>query len=78
MCFLASLSCFLFGYGNTGISGVSEVAEGLLVGFFLAGLVTLGSMQSYWLKPLIDSLSGNALFFGATGLTAIHADNAAR
>ena len=50
--------------------------EGLLVGFFLAGLVTLGSLQAYWLKPLIQSLSGAALYFGATGLTAI-TDNAA-
>jgi Na+/H+ antiporter NhaD/arsenite permease-like protein len=50
--------------------------EGLLVGFFLAGLVTLGSMQAYWLKPLIGSLDGTALFFGATGLTAL-TDNAA-
>jgi len=50
--------------------------EGLLVGFFLAGLVTLGSLQAYWLKPLIQSLNGTALFFGATGLTAI-TDNAA-
>jgi Na+/H+ antiporter NhaD/arsenite permease-like protein len=53
-----------------------KLREGLLVGFFLAGLVTLGSLQGYWLKPLIQSLSGNALFFGATGLTAI-TDNAA-
>lgn len=53
-----------------------KLREGLLVGFFLAGLVTLGSLQSYWLKPLIQSLGGNALFFGATGLTAI-TDNAA-
>lgn len=53
-----------------------KVREGLLVGFFLAGLVTLGSLQAYWLKPLIQSLGGNALFFGATGLTAI-TDNAA-
>jgi hypothetical protein len=50
--------------------------EGLLVGFFLSGLVTLGSMQAYWLKPLIQSLSGDALYYGATGLTAI-VDNAA-
>ena len=50
--------------------------EGLLVGFFLAGLVTLGSLQAYWLKPLIESLDGNPLFFGATALTAI-TDNAA-
>ena len=53
-----------------------KLREGLLVGFFLAGLVTLCSLQAYWLKPLIQSLSGNALFFGATGLTAI-TDNAA-
>jgi len=39
-----------------------KLREGLLVGFFLAGLVTLGSLQAYWLKPLIERLSGNALF----------------
>ncbi len=53
-----------------------KLKEGLLVGFFLAGLVTLGSKQSYWLQPLIQSLNGSALFFGTTGLTAI-TDNAA-
>ena len=53
-----------------------KLREGLLVGFFLAGLVTLGSLQSYWLKPLIAGLSGDALFYGATGLTAL-TDNAA-
>lgn len=53
-----------------------KLREGLLVGFFLAGLVTLGSLQAYWLKPLIERLGGNALFFGATGLTAL-TDNAA-
>jgi len=53
-----------------------KLRQGLLVGFFLAGLVTLGSLQAYWLKPLIQSLNGAALFFGAAGLTAI-TDNAA-
>jgi len=53
-----------------------KLREGLLVGFFLAGLVTLGSLQAYWLKPLIQSLSDSALFYGATGLTAL-TDNAA-
>jgi len=53
-----------------------KLREGLLVGFFLAGLVTLGSLQAYWLKPLIESLNGGALFFGALGLTAV-TDNAA-
>jgi hypothetical protein len=53
-----------------------KLREGLLVGFFLAGLVMLGSAQAYWLKPLIERLNANELFFGATGLTAI-TDNAA-
>jgi hypothetical protein len=35
-----------------------KLREGLLVGFFLAGLVTLGSLQSWWLKPLIEGLDG--------------------
>jgi hypothetical protein len=53
-----------------------KIKEGLLVGFFLAGLVVLGSPQAYWLKPLLERLNGGALFFGATALTAI-TDNAA-
>lgn len=53
-----------------------KLREGLLVGFFLAGLVTLGSLQEYWLRPLISNLNGSMLYFGATGLTAI-TDNAA-
>ncbi|KQV80316.1 hypothetical protein ASD15_15775 [Massilia sp. Root351] len=50
--------------------------EGLLVGFFLAGLVVLGGMQQWWLQPIVSSLAPVALFFGALGLTAI-TDNAA-
>ncbi|WP_426210430.1 putative Na+/H+ antiporter [Massilia sp. TWP1-3-3] len=50
--------------------------EGLLVGFFLAGLVVLGGMQQWWLQPIVSSLEPTALFFGATALTAI-TDNAA-
>lgn len=53
-----------------------KLKEGLLVGFFLAGLVTLGSLQSWWLKPLIASLDGSSLYYGATALTAV-TDNAA-
>lgn len=53
-----------------------KLKEGLLVGFFLAGLVTLGSLQEYWLKPLIASLTDMPLYFGTTALTAI-TDNAA-
>jgi hypothetical protein len=50
--------------------------EGLLVGFFLAGLVVLGGMQQWWLQPIVSSLAPLELFFGATALTAI-TDNAA-
>jgi hypothetical protein len=50
--------------------------EGLLVGFFLAGLVVLGGMQRWWLQPIVSSLEPTALFFGAMGLTAL-TDNAA-
>lgn len=50
--------------------------EGLLVGFFLAGLVVLGGMQQWWLQPIVSSLEPTALFFGAMGLTAL-TDNAA-
>lgn len=50
--------------------------EGLLVGFFLAGLVVLGGLQQWWLQPIVSSLAPIQLFFGATALTAI-TDNAA-
>jgi hypothetical protein len=53
-----------------------RLREGLLVGYFLAGLVTLGSLQSWWLQPLIAGLDGSSMYFGATGLTAL-TDNAA-
>jgi Na+/H+ antiporter NhaD/arsenite permease-like protein len=50
--------------------------EGLLVGFFLGGLVVLGGMQQWWLQPLLMSMDVNPVYFGTTALTAI-TDNAA-
>lgn len=50
--------------------------EGLLVAFFLAGLVVLGGQQQWWLEPILMSMSADAVFYGATALTAI-TDNAA-
>jgi hypothetical protein len=50
--------------------------EGLMVAFFLAGLVVLGGQQQWWLQPLLSGLDETALFYGATALTAI-TDNAA-
>jgi hypothetical protein len=53
-----------------------KLREGLLVGFFLGGLVVLGGPQRWWLEPLLSSLNETPLYFGATALTAI-TDNAA-
>ncbi|GGY82669.1 putative Na+/H+ antiporter [Pseudoduganella plicata] len=50
--------------------------EGLLVAFFLAGLVVLGGQQAWWLQPVLMSMSSDAVFYGATALTAV-TDNAA-
>ncbi|MEY2683502.1 MAG: hypothetical protein RJA09_646 [Pseudomonadota bacterium] len=50
--------------------------EGLLVGFFLGGLVVLGGMQQWWLQPVLMSMDATQVYFGATALTAI-TDNAA-
>lgn len=52
------------------------IREGLMVGFFLAGLVILGGLQKWWLQDLLGGMSPLALFVGATALTAI-TDNAA-
>jgi hypothetical protein len=50
--------------------------EGLLVAFFLAGLVVLGGLQQWWLEPLLHAMDETTVYFGATALTAI-TDNAA-
>ena len=50
--------------------------EGLLVAFFLAGLVTLGGLQKWWLQAVLAGMAPTVLFFGATALTAL-TDNAA-
>ncbi len=52
------------------------IKEGLLVGFFLAGLVLLGGLQKWWLQDLLGGLSPDVLFWGAMVLTAL-TDNAA-
>lgn len=50
--------------------------EALLVAFFLAGLVVLGGQQQWWLQPVLLAMDADAVYFGATALTAI-TDNAA-
>ena len=50
--------------------------EGLMVAFFLAGLVVLGGQQAWWLQDVLSRLDESTLFYGAAALTAI-TDNAA-
>ncbi len=50
--------------------------EGLMVAFFLAGLVVLGGQQKWWLQALLKGMDTTTLYYGATLLTAI-TDNAA-
>ena len=48
----------------------------VLVGFFLAGLVIHGGLQSWWIEPVLTRFGEVPLFAGATILTAFN-DNAA-
>ncbi|MCE1181694.1 MAG: putative Na+/H+ antiporter [Rhodocyclales bacterium] len=50
--------------------------EGLLVAFFLAGLVVLGGLQQWWLQSALTGVEPTILYFLATALTAV-TDNAA-
>lgn len=52
------------------------IREGLMVGFFLAGLVVLGGLQKWWLQDLLGGLSPTVLYWGSAALTAV-TDNAA-
>jgi len=74
------MGLFLFFLGFTTVTKEYQdeikIKESLLVGFFLAGLVTLGGMQGWWLKEVLTKMGDLPLFFGATGLTAV-TDNAA-
>ena len=50
--------------------------EGLMVGFFLAGLIVLGGQQQWWLQELLMDMDVSSVYFGTTALTAV-TDNAA-
>ncbi len=74
------LGVFLFFLGIVTVTSEYQeevrLRESLLVATFLGGLVVLGGMQSWWLKPLLAQLTEGTLFLGASALTAI-TDNAA-
>jgi hypothetical protein len=71
---------FLFFLGLTTVTkeyqSELKIREGLLVAFFLAGLVVLGGFQRWWLEPILSKLDALSLYLSAIGLTAI-TDNAA-
>lgn len=75
--FLATLMMFI-GYAEAYKHYQNRllIKEGLMVGFFLAGLVVLGGLQQWWLQDLLGGLQPTVLFWGATALTAV-TDNAA-
>jgi hypothetical protein len=78
MAFFVALFLFFLGLYNVTSEYQENISlrEGLLVAFFLGGLVVLGPPQRWWLEPLLTRASGDALFWGTTALTAI-TDNAA-
>lgn len=77
---VAIVSIFIFFLGwhaaSTKFQDDLRLKESLLVAFFLGGLVTLGNLQGWWIKPLLEQFSPTPLFWFATTLTAI-TDNAA-
>jgi Na+/H+ antiporter NhaD/arsenite permease-like protein len=74
------MAIFLFFLGYTEAYRAHQdrlyLREGLLVAFFLAGLVTLGGLQKWWIQPLLSGVDDTTLYFVATALTAV-TDNAA-
>jgi hypothetical protein len=74
------LAAFIFFLGFTAITAKYQepvqVKSSLMVGFFLAGLIVLGTPQKWWLQPLISILTDHVLYFGSKALTGI-TDNAA-
>ncbi|WP_018289860.1 putative Na+/H+ antiporter [Verrucomicrobium sp. 3C] len=52
-----------------------SLRRAVLVGFFLAGLEILGSLQSWWISPLLERLGDTSLLFSASVITAFN-DNA--
>lgn len=74
------IGLFLFFLGLVAVTQEYQkelnLKSGLLVAFFLGGLIVLGGPQSWWVEPAIKSLDSTLLYLGSIGLTAI-IDNAA-
>ena len=75
--FVPSLLLFLgFAVVTADYQNNVDLKAPLLVGFFLAGLVTHGAVQGWWIEPVLGSLGELPLAVAATVLTAFN-DNAA-
>lgn len=74
--FIGSFLLFLGFYKATRpFQGVFSLKTPVLVGFFLAGLVVHGSLQAWWIAPIFESASREALMGLSIALTAFN-DNA--
>ena len=65
-----------FGLATQHHQNAVSMRSPMMVGFFLAGLVIHGGVQGWWIAPIIQNLSDQALMLGATILTGFN-DNAA-
>ena len=75
--FIAGLFLFMgFAQVSSQYQNRIDIQPSLLVGFFLAGLVTHGGLQGWWIAPVLGNLTEVPLMIGATILTAFN-DNAA-
>ncbi|GJQ58690.1 MAG: hypothetical protein D8M57_11635 [Candidatus Scalindua sp. AMX11] len=75
--FIAGFLCFLgFVKATVHHQNRTDLKPALLVGFFLAGLVVHGSLQKWWISPILGSFGETPLMIGATVLSAFN-DNAA-
>lgn len=72
----AFLFFLAFVKATTQYQSALSLREPLLVGFFLAGLVTHGGLQQWWIAPVLGNLSQATLFLGTSVLSMFN-DNAA-
>jgi Putative Na+/H+ antiporter len=64
-----------FAQATAAHQGSVDLKAPLLVGFFLASLVVHGTLQGWWIAPILAKLAAAPLFLGAAVLTAFN-DNA--
>ena len=75
--FIGALLFFLaFTEATAPVQNTINLRPPLLVGFFLGGLVIHGTLQGWWLEPVLSRLDATTLMLGATFLTSFN-DNAA-